>query len=86
MASIQAVAIPMAAGRAEAGKSLIDFMDNFGILENLVMDLAGKFTGKHSEFIKEARQMRIHLHNLEQGQYGQNHAADCKIMNLGKCW
>ena len=42
----------------DAGKSLIDFTDDVGIHEWLVTDGATEFTGRHTEFVKEARQMR----------------------------
>ena len=76
--------IPMTS-KADSGKSLIDFTDDVGIPEDLVTDLAGEFTGKNTEFIKEARRMRIRLHNTESGRHNQN-AAEREIMNLGKRW
>jgi hypothetical protein len=50
--------VPMTS-RKEAAESLIDFTDDVGIPETLVMDGATEFTGKHTDFIKQARQMRI---------------------------
>jgi hypothetical protein len=47
------MAIPMS-GRTDAAKSLIDFTDDVGIPEELVTDGAGEFTGKNTEFVKEA--------------------------------
>jgi hypothetical protein len=79
------MAIPMS-GRTDAAKSLIDFTDDVGIPEDLVTDGAGEFTGKNTEFVKEARQMRIQLHTMESGRHNQNHAAELEIMHLGKCW
>ena len=70
----------------DAGKSLIEFTDNVGILEQLITDGATEFTGRHTEFIKEARHMRILLHTTEQGRKNQNHAAECKIGFLAKRW
>jgi hypothetical protein len=40
--------------RKDAGKSLVDFTDDVGIPERLVMDGATEFTGRHMEFVKEA--------------------------------
>jgi hypothetical protein len=71
-------AIPMTS-RKDTGKSLIEFMDDVGIPERLVTDGAMEFTGPHTEFIKEARQMRIMLHTSEQGRKNQNHAAEREI-------
>ena len=53
--------------RSDAGKSLIEFMDDVGIPDYLITDDTTKFTGRHTEFIKEARQMHIRLHTTEQG-------------------
>jgi hypothetical protein len=67
--------MPMASQK-EAVESLIDFTDDVGIPEMLVMDGATEFTGKHTDFIKQARQMRIKLHTAEQGRKNQNHVAE----------
>ena len=53
--------VPMTAC-SESGQSLVDFTDDDGIPEHLVTDGAGEFTGKATEFVKEARRMRIRLH------------------------
>ena len=52
--------------RSESGQSLVNFTDNVGIPEHLVTDGAGEFTGRATEFVKEARRMCIRLHTLEQ--------------------
>jgi Reverse transcriptase (RNA-dependent DNA polymerase) len=78
-------AIPMTS-RKDAGKSLIDFTDDVGIPERLVTDGATEFTGRHTEFVKEARRMRIILHTTEQGRKNQNHAAEREIGFLAKRW
>jgi hypothetical protein len=72
--------------RQDAGKSLIEFTDDVGIPERLVTDGATEFTGRHTEFIKEARRMRIMLHTSEQGRKNQNHAAEREIGFLSKRW
>jgi hypothetical protein len=51
--------------------SLIDFTDYVGIPETLVTDGAAEFTGKHTDFIKQARRMWIKLHTAEQGRKNQ---------------
>ena len=68
-------AVPLTSSK-DAGKSLVDFTDDVGIPEQLVTNGATKFTGRHTEFIEEARRMRIKLHTMEQGQKNQNHAAE----------
>ena len=78
-------AIPMTS-RKDAGKSLIDFTDDVGIPERLITDGATEFTGRHTEFVKEAHRMRIILHTTEQGRKNQNHAAKQEIRFLAKWW
>jgi hypothetical protein len=79
-------AIPMTSHK-DAGKSLIEFTDNVGIPEWLVTDgTTTEFTGRHTEFVKEARHMRIMLHTTEQGRKNQNHAAKREIGFLSKRW
>jgi DNA-binding transcriptional regulator PaaX len=70
--------------RKDAGKSLIDFTDDVGIPERLITDGATEFTGRHTEFVTEARRMRIMLHMTEQGRKNQNHAAEREIGFLAK--
>jgi len=77
--------VPMTS-RKEAGESLVNFTDDVGIPENLVMDGATEFTGRHTEFLKQARRMHIKLHMSEQGRKNQNHAAKHEIGFLGKRW
>ena len=72
--------------RKDAGKSLIKFTDNVGIPDLLVTNGVTKFTGKGTEFMKEACHMRIHLHTTKQGQKNQNHAAKREIGMLANCW
>ncbi len=45
--------VPMMSQK-EAAESLIDFTDDVGIPETLVTDSATEFTGKHTDFIKQA--------------------------------
>ena len=70
--------------RKDTGKSLIKFTDNVGIPDLLITDGMTKFTGKGTEFMKEAHHMHIHLHTTKQGQKNQNHAAECEIGMLVK--
>jgi hypothetical protein len=78
--------VPMTS-RKDTGKSLVDFTDDVGIPERLVMDRATEFTGQRAEFVKEARRMmRITLQMTEQGRKNQNHAAEQEIGFLAKRW
>jgi hypothetical protein len=70
--------------RKDAGKFLIDFTANVGIPERLVTDGATKFTGRHTEFVKEAQRMRIMLHTTKQGRKNQNHVGEHEIGFLAK--
>ena len=72
--------------RKDAGKSLIKFTNDVGIPDHLVINGATEFTGKGTEFVKEACHMRIHLHTTKQGQKNQNHAAEHEIGMLAKHW
>jgi hypothetical protein len=77
--------IPMTS-RKDAGKSLVEFTDDVGIPDQLVTDGAMEFTGKNTDFVKEARRMRICLHTAKQGRKNQNHAAEREIGTLAKRW
>jgi hypothetical protein len=72
--------------RKDAGKSLVDFTDDVGIPERLITDGAMEFTGRNTEFVKEARRMRIQLHTTEQGRKNQNYAAESEIGLLARRW
>jgi hypothetical protein len=70
----------------EAAESLIDFMDDVHIHETLVTDGMTEFTGKHTDFIKQAQQMQIKLHMAKQGRKNQNHVVEQEIGFLSKRW
>jgi len=72
--------------RKDAGKSLVEFTDDVGIPDQLVTDGATEFTGKNTDFVKEACRMRIRLHTAGQGQKNQNHAAEREVGTLSKRW
>jgi hypothetical protein len=46
--------VPMTS-RKEAAESLIDFSDDVGFPEMLMTDGAAEFTGRHTDFIKQAQ-------------------------------
>ena len=77
--------VPMTV-HSESGQSLVDFTDDVGIPKHLVTNGAAEFTGMATEFVKEARRMRIRLHTLEQGRKNQNQAAERKIGFMEKRW
>ena len=70
----------------EAGQSLIDFSENFGVPEMLLTDGYGEFTGWNTKFVKHDRRIRMQLQNSEQGRHNHNHAIDSEIGFLAKCW
>jgi hypothetical protein len=65
---------------------LTHFTDDVGIPETLVTDGATEFTGKHTDFIKQARQMHIKFHTAKQGRKNQHHESEWEIGFLSKCW
>ena len=75
--------VPMMA-HLESGQLLFDFTDDVGIPENLVTDGAGEFTGRATEFAKEAHRMRIKLHTSEQGHKNQKPSSGARDWILGK--
>ena len=75
--------VPMMA-HLESGQLLFDFTDDVGIPENLVTDGAGEFTGRATEFAKEAHRMRIKLHTSEQGHKNQKPSSGSRDWILGK--
>ena len=77
--------IPMTL-RKDGSMSLIKFTDDVGIPDFLVTNGAMEFTGKNTKFVKEAQCMHIRLHTTKQGRKNQNHAAECEIGMLAKCW
>jgi hypothetical protein len=71
---------------ALAGQALADFSQDVGIPENLTADLAGKFTGYNTEFMKHVRQLRIKMHWTEKSRHTQNHRVKRKIQTLKSRW
>ena len=77
--------IPMTS-RKDARKSLVEFTDDIGIPDILITDGTVEFTGKNTDFVKEARHMHILLHTTKQGHKNQNPAAEQEIGMLAKHW
>ena len=72
--------------KKHSAKSLIEFTDDVGIPESLITDCAVEFTGKATDFVKQARRMRIDMYTTEHGRKNQNHAAEREIGFLSKRW
>jgi hypothetical protein len=49
-----------------------------------MMDGAGEFTGRQTDFNKHVWRMWIKLSTTEQGRKNQNHAAECEIGFLAR--
>eukprot|EP00957_Ditylum_brightwellii_P025452 1924426-Ditylum_brightwellii.AAC.1 len=67
------------------GDSLKQFIDDVGVPESMVTDSATEFVGKNTDFVHEARKMRMHLHYSEQGQHKQDHHAEHERGILSMC-
>ena len=74
----------MTMSRKDARKSLINFTNDVGILEHLIMDRATEFMGQHTEYVKD--QMHIMLRTTKQGHKNQNHVAESEIGLLVRHW
>jgi hypothetical protein len=68
---------------AKAGKVLAEFARDVGVPTDLRADLASYFSGRaETEFVKEAKRLRIKLTYAEKGHHNQNHAAEREIRDL----
>jgi hypothetical protein len=71
---------------AKAGEVLAEFARDVGIPTDLRADLASYFSGRHTEFVKEAKRLRVKLTYAEKGRHNQNHAAEREIRDLKRRW
>eukprot|EP00957_Ditylum_brightwellii_P172661 13143405-Ditylum_brightwellii.AAC.1 len=69
----------------DAGNSLKQFINDVFIPEYMVTDGVTEFVGKNTNFVHEARKMRIRLCYSEQGQHKQNYYAEHEIGILAMC-
>jgi hypothetical protein len=65
---------------------LRDFVDNVGIPNTLICDLATEQVGVHTPMMKEICQLRIKLHSAEKGRSVQNHRAELEIQEVKRRW
>jgi hypothetical protein len=70
----------------EVGRALQEFIDDVGVPDMLVCDLAGEQYGKHTDFVKFARRAHIKLHYAEMGHHNQNAQAEQEIGHLKRRW
>ena len=68
------------------GDTLRAFIDDFGIPDTLIADLAGEQSGENTEFLNQVRHHNIRLHHTEKGCHNQNHLVEREIGILKQCW
>ena len=67
--------------------ALTEFIDDVGIPDTLVCDLASEQTGKHAEVMKIIRRMNIKTRMAEKGRgITQNHRAEAEICEVKTKW
>jgi hypothetical protein len=64
----------------------MNFVDDVGIPNTLICDLATEQVGPHTPMMKEIRRVSIKLHNSEKGRSTQNHRAETEIRELKRRW
>jgi hypothetical protein len=78
---------PMALKSSEnIAQTLRDFVDDVGIPNTLVCDLATEQVGSYTPMMREVRHYRIRMHNAEKGHSSQNHKAETEIRELKARW
>jgi hypothetical protein len=79
---------PMASKSSEhIAQTLKDFIDDVGVPNELVCDLATEQVGHRTPMMAVIRQYRIRLYNAEKGRgTEQNHRAETEIRELKKRW
>ena len=68
------------------GDTLCAFIDDFGIPDTLIADLAGEQSGENTEFLNQVRCHNIQLHHTEKGRHNQNYRVECEIGILKQRW
>jgi hypothetical protein len=72
--------------RTKVSQTLTDFADDVGIPGDLRADLAEELEGRHTNFQKEVKRLRIKMTYSEKGRSNQNHAAEFEIRELKRRW
>ena len=68
------------------GDTLRAFIDDFGIPDTLIADLAGEQSRENTEFLNQVRRHNIRLHHTEKGRHNQNHQVEREIGILKQRW
>jgi hypothetical protein len=71
---------------AKAGETLAEFARDVGVPTDIRTDLASYFTGRDTDFVKEAKRLHINVTYAEKGRHIQNHAAEREIRDLKRRW
>ena len=82
--SFFAVSYPMEK-KSSAGEALKQFIDEFGIPDQIVCDSLGEQTGKRMEFASTVRKHGIDLHLTESNRHNQS-KVEGMIWELHKRW
>jgi hypothetical protein len=78
---------PMTSKSSEnIAQTLRDFVDDVGVPNTLICNLATEQVGPHTPMMKEVRHLRIRMHNAEKGHSSQNHKAETEICELKTRW
>lgn len=72
--------------RKYVAQALTEMSDDIGIPDVLVADLAPEMEGRHTEFQKEIRRLKIRIKYIEKGRHKQAHVVDREIQELKKRW
>jgi hypothetical protein len=67
-------------------RALREFIDDVGVPETLICDLATEQVGQHTPMMREIRRFHIKVHNAEKGRSNQNHRAETEIRELKSKW
>ena len=72
--------------KARVGQALTEFVDDVGIPDMLLSDLAPEMTGTNTEFMEEVNRLKIKMKRSEKGRSNQSYAAEHEIGELKKRW
>jgi hypothetical protein len=78
---------PMVSKASEhIARALREFIDDVGVPDELVCDLATEQVGIHTPVMDIIRRYHIKTHFAEKGRSKQNHRAEAEIRELKQCW
>ena len=68
------------------GGTLLDVLNNVGVPNEMVTDLASEMVGQHTPFRKELTKRGVKMTNAEKGRHGQNAIAELEIDQIKRRW